>query len=180
MSSTTFTVLRCDRCGHEAEVRQEADKLSWMVAVASEAVSVQRPRWIGMFQQPADVCPGCAELLFAWWQSREPVVQPAAPADAPPTPRRFTIEDRRHAEAAAQLLLRDQVTQAFAAAQEEPTSLLGGEIVSGGFAGVERRAAEIVEAVITALDGRAILSPPQPAHRPHALSSTPDDTGAAA
>lgn len=157
MSSTTFTVLRCDRCGHEDEIRETGGQAGWGKLGAMDLPPItgsSRPRAIGVGGVADDLCPGCTDLLFAWWENREPVMQPVTLPAAPPV-RRFTIEDRRIAMDAARDAMRAQVEAALAAVREEPTSLLDGQIVPGGLTGIDERAADLVGAIV------ALFSPEQ-------------------
>ena len=147
MSSHTYTVMTCDRCCHEAEIRQQSDKQGWTTISAVEVVREERSRMIGTYQMPADICPGCSELLFAWWASTEAVIQPA-PATAPPAARRFTIEDRAWALDEAKALLRGQVDQALDAMRDEPTSVLDGRTLPESLHGLDERARMLVDMIV--------------------------------
>lgn len=153
MSSTTFTVMRCDRCGFETEIRSEDRKLGWSLIFATDMAASDKPRAIGSAASAFDICPGCAEQLFTWWNQRGDVSQPPPPK--PPERRpALSREGRKEAFELANMALREQAIVAINALKEQPTSVLSQDILPGSYYGVDERAAALVASMVTALGGR--------------------------
>ncbi len=149
MSSTIITVLRCDRCGHQAEIRQTSEAEGWG-KFAARSTGFDRTREIGTGPVGDDLCPGCADLLFAWFASPGAVAQPAPPA---PRPRPvFTLEDRRDLTPILRVALVAQVEETGAAYRDAPTMALHPEVPPIALAGVDDRADALARQILEQLE----------------------------
>lgn len=152
MSSETFTAMRCDRCRFEAELRQPSDRIGWGKVFALENPREDRPRTIGSPKEAADTCPGCSDLLIAWWLSPGQVGQPVAPPPPPPPPQPvLNLEDRLRAIALVTTALKVRTEFAMSVIRDEPTSMLSGDVVPGTLFGIEDTAEGIVDGVLDEL-----------------------------
>lgn len=169
MSSTTITIMRCDRCGHSTDPGAATSDLSeiiskgmpphapgWGKVAAAETGVLDRKRTIGgVGREGDDLCPGCVEALFAWWQSPGDVVQPAPPPAAPPRVRpRFTIDDRNELTTVLRVGFREQVIVACAAYRAEPTAAIAPGDLEEAFEGVDDRAITLARKIVEQLEAR--------------------------
>ena len=69
MTTKTFDVLTCDRCGAVVEDRTGTAQYDWATLLAKE---VNGPFRIGETpghgpSKPVDLCPTCKDSLKGWW-----------------------------------------------------------------------------------------------------------------
>ncbi|HEX8419439.1 MAG TPA: hypothetical protein VF638_05440 [Sphingomonas sp.] len=97
-----------------------------------------------------DLCPGCANELFAWWLTRgKPVEQPAAATRPAARPKPvLNLEDRKRAIAHVVDCLKVRTEFALQVVRSEPTAILSGEMIPGTLFGIEDSAEGIVDAVL--------------------------------
>lgn len=145
MARETIPVRECDRCRVRVEIRepgQRFEQFGWGQAWAkapSKNIERQAHRLIGGEADQADLCPACADELFAWWTA------PVPPAELP-EPRDTNLTRKQRASLKARIVddMRRQVTASIQAVKEQPSSILNADIVPGAFAGIEERAARLV------------------------------------
>lgn len=148
MTSSTLTVMRCDRCGHQATLTYRAERADWaMIAVGS----FEGSKVIGANESGHDdLCPGCSAQLFLWFAQQDtPVVQPPPPPAPPPAIKPVcTLPQRRAAIVLLTAVLEEQVVAAIGVMSEQPTSILSGDILPGALDGAERRAEAAIDEII--------------------------------
>ncbi|TVV75310.1 hypothetical protein [Sphingomonas solaris] len=168
MSSTTITIMRCDRCGFSADPRHvesigtpgiEPRMVSWGKAAVAETGAVDRKRAIGgVGREGDDLCPGCVDALFAWWQATGEVIQPAPPQPVQSRPRpMFTIEDRRGLEPVLRDALIAQVAVASDAYRAEPTAVLEQGMLPEAYEGIDERATALARKVVEQLEAAGVI-----------------------
>lgn len=157
MSSSTITVMRCDRCGFEAEMRSPGAEIGWgRISAARKAdEDAGDRRWtIGAGardgQFGADICPGCATELFDWWATPATVEQPAPP----PVRSRplFTIEDRSGLVPTLAAALEAQVDETGCAYRAAPTMAVHPDVPPIARAGIPDRAVDLARRIIEQLE----------------------------
>jgi hypothetical protein len=152
MSSTSFKIFRCDRCGEEDRVESGAVPTDWGRIAAEKAGGGAR---IGHAEAGADdLCAGCLQDLFAWFGEPRNLRASPAPPPAPPAPppaASFDEAARGVAETRAIAVLDEQLGVALRAIQEQPTSVLTGEWPEGARAGLEARAKALVDSILDQL-----------------------------
>lgn len=149
MSSTTYRIVRCDRCGFDETVDGANPPSAWGRIVARQEEGGLQ---IGLADPGHhDLCPGCASGLAVWYAAprapvQQPLVEPAAPK-----PRTWTLEDKRHAIACAAEILKAQVAASMDAVRDQPTAMLNGDVVQGALDGIDERAEALVVSVLDRL-----------------------------
>ncbi|HEX8402270.1 MAG TPA: hypothetical protein VF628_11265 [Allosphingosinicella sp.] len=156
MSSTSFKVMHCDRCGNEETSDCAQAPPEWGRIVARR---VNGNGGIGVHETPDDLCPSCLSALLAWY--REPRVAaapppaPPPPTPAAPKPRPVTAAERDALVDEAAQLLKAQVNQSIGAARAQPAAALASdELIPELLAGIDVRARAIADAAIARLADR--------------------------
>ena len=152
MARVRLVTFRCDRCPTEVTVDEALPREGWGALSARGKGFVRQLGVEG--SEPLDLCPDCYQSLLAWFANAK-----ADPAPAPPpTPmvlrprRRLTIEDRKAITALIQSGLAAQTEATFSAIQEQPTSIVTGELAPEAIATVGPRAEGLTEALIARID----------------------------
>jgi hypothetical protein len=152
MSSTTFQIFRCDRCGDEETISEDARRPMWGIIAARRHDEKAR---IGPGDRGDDLCPSCIEALFAWYATPAGDPPPPPPPSPPPAPAPseplLNPEQRGVAATRAAALLREQADEAIGAIRDRPTSIVTGETPDAAFAGIDTRATLLVDAIVDQL-----------------------------
>lgn len=115
MAKRTLDTLVCDRCRKEQPLDRAVDATGWGLVShgVEKLLSDRKPPIIGSPNNPGDLCPGCVEQLWAWWQeAKSPVDQPAPQIVKPHVRKPFTLVERKMAvqDAAGALIDRADLT----------------------------------------------------------------------